>query len=145
MDKLINDINKEYIEILKLYIGNSTTYGSDLLKKGKKILGSNFKGVYSSDKIPNLKNGQMIIVNLDESNQPGSHWIGVMHHNDNNYVYDSFGRSSQKIIPSLGQGNIKDAQYDSEQRKQENNCGLRSLVALYMMNELDPDIVIKYL
>ena len=60
------------------------------------------------------------------------------------YVYDIFGRPSSTIIPSIG-GNIIDAQYDAEQSDNENNCGFRSIVALYMFNNLEPDLVAKYL
>ncbi len=146
MNQIINQINKEFINIMKPYIGNSTTYSSDLNKKGKKIFGHRFLGVFASDQLPDIKNEEMYIANLDKSNEPGSHWIGVYSENNKIYVYDSFGRKSKKIIPSIfGKGAIQDTEYDAEQSENEDNCGLRSLVFLYMADEFDPDLVAKYL
>ena len=147
MNNLINKIYNDYINILKPYIGNDTTYSDDLERKGKKIFGSRFIGVFASDQLPNIQNGQMYIANLDRSNEPGSHWIGVYGKNGKAYVYDSFGRKSKKIIPSIfSKGSaIKDSEYDAEQMESENNCGLRSIVALYMFDEFDPELVSEYL
>lgn len=37
-----------------------------------------FLGVYAADKIPKLiPSGYGVIINLDPSNKPGSHWVGV--------------------------------------------------------------------
>ena len=100
------------------------------------MLGNKFKGVYPSDKIPKLNKLQpYAILNLDNSSKPGSHWIAVAYDDNNNniVVYDSFGRNSQKIIPNLYNaygGRVIDADYDSEQRIKEDNCGQRSLAWL---------------
>ena len=77
MNNFINKIYNDYLNILKPYIGNDTTCADDLERKGKKLFGSRFIGVFASDQLPNIKNGQMYIANLDRSNEPGSHWIGV--------------------------------------------------------------------
>ena len=151
MDKTINNIYKDYMKILKEYIGNDTTYNDDLERKGKKIFGSRFLGVFSSDKLPtNIKSREMYIANLDKSNESGSHWIAVYKKNNKLYVYDSFGRKSKKIIPSIYRKKgasikIKDTQYDAEQHKKEENCGLRSMVALYMFDHHEPELISKYL
>jgi hypothetical protein len=148
MNKLINDIYNDYMDILKPYIGNDTTFTNDLKKKGKKVLGRGFRGVFASDKLPKINNKQMYIANLDKLNERGSHWIGVYKHNDKLYVYDSFGRSSKKIIPSIFHrkgGGIVDTQYDPEQSVKEDNCGLRSIAALYMFSTINPNIVAEYL
>ena len=147
MDREINKIYNEYVNILRPYIGNDTTYADDLERKGKKIFGSRFLGVFASDQLPDIRNGQMYIANLDRSDEPGSHWIGVYAKNNKKYVYDSFGRKSEKIISSIFSkgGEIRDTEYDAEQSKQEDNCGLRSIVALYMFDEFDPELVADYL
>ena len=112
-----------------------------------KLFGQRFLGVFASDKLPNVKNGQMYIANLDKSTEPGSHWIAIYGSNGNLYVYDSFGRNSKTIIPSIfktGKG-VKDTEYDAEQIQTEDNCGLRAMVALYMFDEFDPEVVADYL
>ena len=144
----INNIYKGYMDILKNFIGNDTTFGDDLKRKGKYIFGYRFKGVFSSDNLPkDIKNRDMYIANLDKSTGKGSHWISVYKQNDKLYVYDSFGRPSKRIIKSLvGQGiDIQDTQYDAEQSKRENNCGLRAFSALFMFDNHDAEVVAKYL
>lgn len=147
METLINSIYNDFITQFKPFIGNDTTRGDDLSRKGRKIFGNRFKGVFASDELPNLQNNQMYIANLDTSNETGSHWIGVYKKNDIHYVYDSFGRPTKKILNSLhGHGKtIKDTEYDAEQSKSEDNCGLRSMVALYMFDNFDPEIVAEHL
>ncbi len=148
MDKLINDIYKDYMSILKPYIGNDTTFSDGLAQKGRKIFGRRFRGVFASDELPRINNKQMYIANLDKHNERGSHWIGVYKHNDLLFIYDSFGRSSKKIFPSIfhrkGSG-VVDTEYDSEQHVKEDNCGLRSMVSLYMFDTINPNIVAEYL
>lgn len=147
MDYLINKIYYDYMQLMKKFIGNSITYSTSLHKKGKKLFGNRFLGVFPADQLPNnIKNRQMYIANLSNSDETGEHWISAFKHNNKLYVYDSFGRASKKIIPSIiGTGNVKDFEYDAEQDEKEYNCGLRSMVALYMMDSLDPEIVAKHL
>ena len=68
MNKLVNDIYDEYVKILKNFIGNDTTYADDLRKNGKILFGRRFIGVFPSDQLPNIKNNEMYIANLDKSN-----------------------------------------------------------------------------
>ena len=35
----------------------------------------NYIGTYSKDNVPILKNNQLTIINLQDSNQPGRHWV----------------------------------------------------------------------
>ena len=51
----------------------------------------NFIGCYSKDQIPLIENNKSIIMNLNNSNEPGSHWIGLKRVNNGIYVFDSFG------------------------------------------------------
>ena len=76
-----------------------------------------------------LLNKKYCILNLDKSYEPGSHWVGVCHRKGGSVIYDSFGRSSLKIIPSLYKshnGRIIDTKRDAEQSVKENNCGERA-------------------
>lgn len=133
-------------------LGNTTTYENQLNEYGRKLFGRRFLGVFSSDKLPRrLKSRQMYIANLDPSSQPGSHWVGAYKSGNNGkiYMYDSFGRSTSRIIPSAnrryGSGNVKDTQYDAEQKKRETNCGQRCLSALMLFDHIDPSISAKSL
>lgn len=147
MNALVQTMNTEYMKILKPFIGNDTTYSNDLTAKGKAIFGNRYKGTFPSDKLPTIRNRQMYIANLDKSTMKGSHWVAVYKNEGTLYVYDSYGRKSKKIIPSLFQkkGRIIDTEYDAEQTNNQNNCGLRSVSALYLFDNFNPDIIAQYL
>lgn len=121
-------------EVVIPLTGNNTTYMTTLNEVGKKLLGSKFKGVFPSDNIPVLTDKTpYAILNLDSSDEAGSHWISIAKHNNNTYVYDSFGRRNTQIIPNLeysGNGKIIDTDRDSEQKITESNCGARALAFL---------------
>ena len=146
---------KKYNAILKRVerlIGNKTTFLSQLGNTGKQLLGDKFKGVYPSDKIPKLTlKTPYCILNLDKSNESGSHWISVTldtHGHTSSVsgvkgarplvVYDSFGRTNTHIIPSLsksGNGLLIDTDKDAEQDILELNCGQRSLAFLIFFDK----------
>lgn len=133
-EKQIESFYKRILKIIENKIGNKTTFLSQLHHIGKSMFGKRFHGVYPSDKITILKSGQSCILNLDSSNQPGSHWIGLYKKGKKTYIYDSFGRNHTKIIYDLkfsGNGKIIDCDRDPEQKKSEYNCGQRCLAWLY--------------
>ena len=51
----------------------------------------NYIGTYSKDNVPILKNNQSIIINLQDSNQVGSHWTCYRKRNDKIFYFDSYG------------------------------------------------------
>ena len=117
--------------IIQPILGVSTTTSSQLDKVGRQFL-PQFKGSHAADQIPNLNNQQCTILNLDKLGSPGSHWIGVFKSNDLYHIYDSFGRSTRQIIPSLDDLSVQDADYDAEQDINQNNCGQRCLAWLIL-------------
>ena len=131
----IENINKQVIKIVEDAMGsNETTMGSEINKWGKLFLGSGFVGVFTADMIPNLKNGQSIIANLDSSDMAGSHWVSIMKEKNNLYFYDSFGRKGKKIMKhatkKIRHMLIEEANLDQEQDIFETNCGQRSIAFL---------------
>lgn len=132
---IYNKILKYIVEPL---VGNKTTYMSDLEKVGKKMLGQKFLGVYPSDKIPTLKNHEYAILNLDKSNESGSHWVAIAKIKNKTHFYDSFGRKDINIIKSLkysGNGKIINTDNDAEQKKEEMNCGARCIAWLILFDK----------
>jgi hypothetical protein len=127
--------HKKYDTILrsvKKLVGGKTTYLQQLAKAGKTKFGAKFHGVYPSDRIPQLTaRTPYTILNLDRSDQPGSHWIAVAKSNNDIIVYDSFGRTHKTIIPALGRGfvggKVIDTDRDVEQDIMATDCGARSL------------------
>lgn len=52
-----------------------------------------YVGCYPADKIPSIKNyPSSFVVNMDNSNEPGSHWVAMFLPNKEHvYYFDSFG------------------------------------------------------
>ena len=118
IDKL-NRIYKKNLKLIENVLGSGITYGSDLNRIGKALLGSKFKGVYGNfEQKPKIKNGECYIVNRMDN----QHWVSVLKLNDHKYTYDSFNRRSYL-------GGLKNADYDQipDQSKVQSNCGQRSL------------------
>ena len=139
MSNRVDNINNHILNnIIIPLVGNKTTYQNELDKIGKLLLNNKFSGVYASDNIPKLdSNKKYAILNLDKSNEAGSHWVAVAKHNNNLYIYDSFGRPHTKIIPSLsksGNGKILNTELDKEQEEIETNCGARCLSWLLLFD-----------
>ena len=64
-----------------------------ILKILKKVMGPNFIGGFPSDKLPEPKQKPFgMVVNLDPSTKPGSHWVAiyVSEFNVSEY-FDSYG------------------------------------------------------
>lgn len=120
-------------------VGKKVTFGDDLKRAGVKLFGKKFAGIFPSDMIPRLTKQQpYAILNLDSSNEPGSHWIAVAFEKDKIWVYDSFGRPTREIIPSLideyGIENLLMVDDDAEQHISEDDCGARCLAWLYIFD-----------
>ena len=64
----------------------SNTFINNLLKDEKSYLGT-----FSEDEIPLIKNNKSLIFNLQNSNQPGSHWISFSRKDNDIFIFDSFG------------------------------------------------------
>ena len=64
----------------------SNIFINNLLKDYK-----NFIGCFSKDQISLINNNKSIIMNLQNSNQPGSHWIALKRVKNSIFIFDSFG------------------------------------------------------
>ena len=51
----------------------------------------NYIGTFSKNNVPILKNNQSTIVNLANSNDKGSHWIGMKYVDKKLFYFDSYG------------------------------------------------------
>lgn len=80
------------------------------------------------------------IINLDDSDEDGSHWIAVAFQAPGHLlVYDSFGnlhRTPRELIQKYGKSTVTNP--DAEQKLYEDNCGARCMAWL-LMAELFPD------
>ena len=142
MEKKIENIYKTIMsKLIKIFPTETTD--TQLNNFCKKLFGSKFKGVYSSNTFKKLKNNQSSIINLDPDNMPGSHWVVLCKDsNSKYYLYDSFGRSVKSILPNL-QNILKQKVYsdtsDKEQRDDESTCGARCIAFLTIFYEYGGD------
>lgn len=115
---------------------------------GHKLFKGKYVGTYPADMIPNLnQRHRYCILNLDRSDQPGSHWVACGYDtlNDKILVYDSFGRPTSKIIPSLVDKfgpQLEMVDDDAEQQIHEEDCGARCLAFLYVLDRMGPQFAI---
>ena len=58
----------------------------------------NFTGCYSKDRIKLIENNKSMIINLQNSYEPGSHWIALKRFNNEIYIFHSFGIGYLPII-----------------------------------------------
>ena len=124
---------RQTLKHMERLIGHKhTTYDSELRKIGKKLFGTKFKGVFPSDALPVLRNGQCAIMNVDGSKEPGSHWMSLHKHNGKLYGYDSFGRNMNKLVSKFDRVIINDTK-DKEQGDSESNCGQRCVAWICMV------------
>lgn len=127
-------------------MGNGVTSDGQLDSAGKIMFGRKWSGVYSADERPIFDiDKKYAIMNLDPRFLPGSHWIGLIKTGNDLLVYDSFGRKSSKIIPSIFRGgqNIIDTEYDSEQNVKEDNCGQRTLIAIFIFDQFGREMFLQ--
>lgn len=142
-------LNNQKLREVERFMGHSnTTYSNSLENAGRFFLGVKFKGVFPSDKIPQLNDlSPYCILNLDRSGEPGSHWIALAKTATGALVYDSFGRDHRRIIPNLrfsGNGRIINTERDKEQSKRQYNCGQRCISFLTVFDEYG-DSVAKWI
>ena len=112
-------------------MGSSTTTARQLDRAGGALLGNSFLGAYPSGHpaVRSMEPGQCLIVNTDETGQPGQHWLALAHDLKRGVIaYDSFGR---QVAPwALA------SDPDPEQRLLEQNCGQRCLAWLICWKKL---------
>ena len=77
---------------------NSNFKINEILKNNK-----NYIGTFSKNNVAILKNNQSTIVNLSDSFNEGSHWIGMKFTDKKLFYFDSYGIS---YIPDIIKNNI---------------------------------------
>ena len=129
------ELYNQYLQRITRCLGkNGVTYSSELHKLGKQLFPSRWMGVFARDTIPQDSHGYMI-VNLDNSHEPGSHWVAVAH----TMFYDSFGRHSSTELGFTHQ-RYTNTEDDAEQHVHELNCGARCLAWLCVYHLHGPSV-----
>jgi hypothetical protein len=135
----IEEIYNKWVQNIERSIGSKTTTTRQLQSAGKRLVGRQFVGVFASDRLPNLPPKHCAIINVDGSNEPGSHWLAIT----DKYMYDSYGRDINKLVKTRD-FTQRNTERDAEQFKSEKNCGARCL-AFCVCFKLYGNEAIKYL
>jgi hypothetical protein len=129
-DKKVKQITKSK----KLNLGNGSTTNFQLDEASEYLLPpGKYQGTFPYDKLPSLKSTHSCIINLDNSTQPGSHWVAIYRSGLRLCCYDSFGRKAKQILPDMKirKGlKVSNSDLDAEQTHDEKNCGPRCLAWL---------------
>lgn len=92
------------------------------------LLGKKYRGCFMQDEIKDYKNGYYIL-NTDTKEKSGVHWISVYNTPKTAYIFDSYGRDTNKITPILkktieGSGRrIIESDKDQDQKGDSQICG----------------------
>ena len=126
------NIYNSYLQLIQNCLGTGVTYSTELDRIASSLFSSRWLGIFARDQIPQKQRGYMI-VNLDNSHEPGSHWVAVA----DNMFYDSFGRHSTELWFSQRYTNTR---VDVEQGVDELNCGARCLALLCVYHLHGPSV-----
>lgn len=116
--KILNSEYKRNLKLVEKILGNGITNGAQLNCLANKIFGKKFKGILDENEpLPKLKNMECVIRNRLNN----EHWISEVNIGGKLYTYDSFNR--KEYIDG------KSGDFDGfpDQKKNEQNCGQRSL------------------
>ena len=134
---------KNLHDVCELMDNNGVTTDTQLRKYGKKVLGPFFTGVYSQDTIPKKnKANTCFITNVDTNDMPGSHWVAIYFSGKIYHIYDSFGRSSNSLLPIFtkriknSRFRFKDSDKDAEQRDSDHFCGQACIAYLLCIQQI---------
>lgn len=119
-------------------LGRGITNARQLTKVGTDLFGKDYLGTYPQDILPQRVKLKMntpayYVINTDRSGRKGQHWLGVYWNGSKNFIYDSFGRPSAKLVPTFIKKigyKFADADKDAEQKVKENSCGARAMAWL---------------
>ena len=107
------------------------------IKNYVKILNvRNFRGCFMRDELKNLKpcKTECGVLNLNLSNEPGSHWVCWFKRNNKKYYFNSFGLPPPKeLIDYLGSP-ILHSTFQLQGLKDQ-NCGKWCLIVLKNLDE----------
>ena len=128
----LNKQTNKYPELFKkINYPLSNIFINNLLKNEKYYLST-----FSKDEILLIENNKSLIFNLQNSNQPGSHWIALSRKDNNIFIFDSFGIGHilKNIYEIYKNFNIITNIYRI-QHINSNLCGLFSILfCLYKVN-----------
>ena len=116
-----------------------TTSNFDLINYAKQLKIKNFRGYFMRDTLPKkIKSKECGIVNLQNSNQPGTHHTAYWKNNKEKYFFDSYGlEPTNQMLKYLKPSNKSYPLIISTYQIQNSGtviCGQLSIYMLYMLD-----------
>ena len=105
----------------------------NMMSKNKK-----FKGCFAKDIIPTLKKGESCIINLNNHDEPGSHWTCLQRGKEYHY-YDSYGAPPpQSVIKNIKKNTSMMNTYQAQSMKPGSvACGYYAMFTLDRLSKKD--------
>lgn len=122
----------------------------DSILKRNKITRQVYRGCYAADMIPKLHRfPSAMVVNMDESDLPGSHWVALFTPNRHHvYYFDSLGGEAPVKVQEYMRKNFNmiTQQNVQIQHPQTKVCGHYAIYFVYMSANKQPfERVLRYL
>lgn len=134
------DIKHKYISILSILrkqYGTKEKSTHELDEIMRQLMKKNYIGTLASDEYPLTKTGKSYcIMNTDGHTKSGTHWLAVYRDKNKIYIYDSFARKIDRLIPDFCKKmasngfQLIQANQKLDQGEKQEDCGLRSAVWL---------------
>lgn len=110
-----------------MYRNKNFTTDIELLYGVKLLKIPYFRGIFSRNNLPRrgAHKRESAIVNLDDENAGGSHWVAYVKNNRRVDYFDSFGnlRPPRELVQYFGKGVKIYYNYKRYQKWNESNCG----------------------
>jgi hypothetical protein len=92
-----------------------------------------------------MKQGDIAIVNIDNSNGKGLHWLLAIKDKGDLLMYDSYGQNIKNYNPNFKDLKIIQDREDAEQsfEPKETNCGQRAIASGLIYKKLGKDAFLK--
>lgn len=125
------DINKFFLKEKNRYIrkfGRKPLSNFELDQECYKLFGTKYKGTLMQDSLKTYKPGYYI-VNTDFEGNGGIHWVALSVTPKTAYVFDSFGRDTDTLLPTLQKNlskqglKIVESDQDQDQKGDSAVCG----------------------
>lgn len=126
------DIKKFFLKEKNRYIrkfGRKPLSNFELDQECDKLFGSRYKGTFMQDSLKTYKPGYYI-VNTDFEGNGGIHWVAVSVTPKSAYIFDSFGRDTDSLLPILKKNlskqglKIVESDQDQDQKGDSAVCGV---------------------
>ena len=100
-DKQAEALHARQVKALKSKLGNIALTDTTIARecRARKIP---LLGIYMQDSHVPARDG-MFVMNSDTRGNPGIHWVGGIKQGKTIYIYDSFGRTADKLLPIFSQ------------------------------------------